>query len=93
MRIKSLAQGENILILRFEPATFVSKIDILTTTPIVHNWIKVFLKLPFAVSFSVLYIYVYIMFVEILLILFYIYIYICYEILCIYIDFIYNSNF
>ena len=23
--------------LRFEPATFVSKIDILTTTPIVHN--------------------------------------------------------
>ena len=37
MRIKSLAQGENILMLRFEPATFVSKIDILTTTPIVHN--------------------------------------------------------
>ena len=36
MRIKSLAQGENILMLRFEPATFVSKIDILTTTPIVH---------------------------------------------------------
>ena len=35
MRIKSLAQGENILMLRFEPATFVSKIDILTTTPIV----------------------------------------------------------
>ena len=37
MRIKSLAQGENILMLRFEPATFVSKIDILTTTPIVHS--------------------------------------------------------
>ena len=37
MRIKSLAQGENISMLRFEPATFVSKIDILTTTPIVHN--------------------------------------------------------
>ena len=37
MQIKSLAQGENILMLRFEPATFVSKIDILTTTPIVHN--------------------------------------------------------
>ena len=37
MRIKSLAQGENILMLRFEPATFVSKIVILTTTPIVHN--------------------------------------------------------
>ena len=37
MRIKSLAQGEKILMLRFEPATFVSKIDILTTTPIVHN--------------------------------------------------------
>ena len=37
MRIKSLAQGENILMLRFEPATIVSKIDILTTTPIVHN--------------------------------------------------------
>ena len=36
MRIKSLAQGENILMLRFEPATFVSKNDILTTTPIVH---------------------------------------------------------
>ena len=36
MRIKSLAQGEKILMLRFEPATFVSKIDILTTTPIVH---------------------------------------------------------
>ena len=36
MRIKSLAQGENILMLRFEPATFASKIDILTTTPIVH---------------------------------------------------------
>ena len=40
MRIKSLAQGENILMLRFEPATFVSKIDILTTTPIVHNAIR-----------------------------------------------------
>ena len=37
MRIKSLAQGENILMQRFEPATFVSKIDILTTTPIVHK--------------------------------------------------------
>ena len=37
MRIKSLAQGENILMLRFEPTTFVSQIDILTTTPIVHT--------------------------------------------------------
>ena len=37
MRIKSLAQGENILMLGIEPSTFVSKIDILTTTPIVHN--------------------------------------------------------
>ena len=36
MRIKSLAQGENILMLRIEPSTFVSKIDILTTTPIVR---------------------------------------------------------
>ena len=36
MRIKSLAQGENILMLRIEPSTFVSKVDILTTTPIVH---------------------------------------------------------
>ena len=43
MRIKSLAQGENILMLRFEPATFVSKIDILTTTPIVHNCTKYYL--------------------------------------------------
>ena len=39
MRIKSLAQGENILMLRFEPATFVSKIDILITTPIVHKMV------------------------------------------------------
>ena len=37
MLIKSLAQGENILMLRIEPSTFVSKVDILTTTPIVHN--------------------------------------------------------
>ena len=37
MRIKSLAQGENILMLGIEPSTFVSKIDILTATPIVHN--------------------------------------------------------
>ena len=37
MRIKSLAQGENILMLRIEPPTFVSKFDILTTTPIVHD--------------------------------------------------------
>ena len=36
MRIKSLAQGENILMLGIEPSTFVSKIEILTTTPIVH---------------------------------------------------------
>ena len=35
MRIKSLAQGENILTLGIEPSTFVSKVDILTTTPIV----------------------------------------------------------
>ena len=34
MRIKSLAQGENILMLGFEPSTSVSKIDILTTRPI-----------------------------------------------------------
>ena len=39
MRIKSLAQGENILMLGIEPSTFVSKIDILTTTPIVQ-WIN-----------------------------------------------------
>ena len=38
MRIKSLVQGENILMLGIEPSTFVSKIDILTTTPIVHNF-------------------------------------------------------
>ena len=37
MRIKSLAQGEKILMLGIEPSTFVSKIDILTTTPIVHQ--------------------------------------------------------
>ena len=37
MRIKSLAHGENILMLRFEPATFVSKINILSTTPIVRE--------------------------------------------------------
>ena len=37
MRIKSLAQGENILMLGIEPSTFVSKIDILTATPIVHE--------------------------------------------------------
>ena len=37
MRIKSLAQGESILMLGIEPSTFVSKVDILTTTPIVHN--------------------------------------------------------
>ena len=37
MRIKSLAQGENILMLGIEPSTFVSKIDIQTTTPIVHK--------------------------------------------------------
>ena len=37
MRIKSLAQGENILMLGIEPSTFVSKVDILTTTPNVHN--------------------------------------------------------
>ena len=36
MQIKYLAQGENILMLRFEPATFVSKIYILTTTSIVQ---------------------------------------------------------
>ena len=37
MRIKYLAQGENILMLGIEPSTFVSKIDILTTTPIVQK--------------------------------------------------------
>ena len=36
MQIKSLAQGENILMLGIVPSIFVSKIDILTTTPIVH---------------------------------------------------------
>ena len=36
MRIKTLAQGENILMLGFEPSTFVSKIDILTTTDYFH---------------------------------------------------------
>ena len=41
MRIKSLAQGENILMLGFEPSTFVSKIDILTTTPIVHLFLRI----------------------------------------------------
>ena len=34
MQIKSLAQGENILMLGFEPSTSVSQIDILTTRPI-----------------------------------------------------------
>ena len=34
MRIKSLAQGNNILMLEFEPSTSASKIDILTTRPI-----------------------------------------------------------
>ena len=34
MRIKSLAQGENILMLGFDSSTSVSKIDILTTRPI-----------------------------------------------------------
>ena len=37
MRIKSLAQGENILMLGIEPSTFVSKVNILNTTPIVHD--------------------------------------------------------
>ena len=39
MRIKSLAQGENIFTLGFELSTFVSKVDILTTTPIVHIYV------------------------------------------------------
>ena len=34
MRIKSLAQGKNILMLGFEPSIYVSKIDILTSRPI-----------------------------------------------------------
>ena len=42
MRIKSLAQGENILMLGIKPSTFVSKVDILTTTPIVHNCTNAF---------------------------------------------------
>ena len=37
MRIKSLAQGENILMLGFEPSTSVSKIDILTSRQICSN--------------------------------------------------------
>ena len=37
MQIKSIAQGENILMLGIELSTFVSKIDILTTTPIVQR--------------------------------------------------------
>ena len=37
MRIKYLAQGEDILMLGFEPSTSVSKIDILTTRPICSN--------------------------------------------------------
>ena len=53
MRIKSLAQGENILMLRFEPATFVSKIDILTTTPIVHNIVLAYLMLFAALTNAV----------------------------------------
>ena len=36
MRIKSLAEGENILMLGIEPSTFESKVDILNTTPIVQ---------------------------------------------------------
>ena len=51
MRIKSLAQGENILMLGIEQSTFVSKIDILTTTPIVDNVVDLiftrFLSVPF----------------------------------------------
>ena len=46
MRIKSLAQGENILMLRIEPSTFVSKVDILTTTPIVHKMQQSKFELP-----------------------------------------------
>ena len=42
MRIKSLAQGENILMLRFEPATFVSKIDIQSIIKFISNQIKKF---------------------------------------------------
>ena len=37
MRIKSLAQGKNILMLGFEPSTSVSKSNILTTRPICSN--------------------------------------------------------
>ena len=37
MQIKSLAQGGIILMLRIELSTFVSKVDIITNTPIVHS--------------------------------------------------------
>ena len=46
MQIKSLAQGENILMLRFEPATFESKIDIPTTSPIVHLQLQLQMSAP-----------------------------------------------
>ena len=48
MRIKSLAQGGNILMLGIEQSTLVSKIDILTTTPI-HDYLyihSVYFTLP-----------------------------------------------
>ena len=53
MRIKSLAHGENILMLGIEPSTFASKIDILTTTPIVHN-IMLYIVLAYLMLFAAL---------------------------------------
>ena len=52
MRIKSLAQGENILMLEIEPSTFVSKIVILTTTLIVHIYIVVLAQIGDYVYFN-----------------------------------------
>ena len=52
MRIKSLAQGENILMLEIESSTFVSKIVILTTTLIVHIYIVVLAQIGDYVYFN-----------------------------------------
>ena len=52
MRIKSLALGENILMLGIESSTFVSKIDILNTTLIVHIYIVVFAQIGDYVYFN-----------------------------------------
>ena len=52
MQIKSLAQGENILMLEIESSTFVSKIVILTTTLIVHIYIVVLAQIGDYVYFN-----------------------------------------